>query len=69
MLIENRDKTPADIQVDVGSKTLPRTNGCALTSNRMTITSNPLADADNKVRYIFFYYSVTFVKYLIIITD
>lgn len=34
------------------SRTYPRTNG--VNSNaRMTITSNPLADADNKVRYIF----------------
>lgn len=35
----------------VSPKTLPRNNGC-VGSNRMNITANPLADADNKVRYI-----------------
>lgn len=40
---------------DYGSpRSFPRTNG--VTPNpRMTITSNPLADADNKVRYIIFF--------------
>lgn len=44
------------IQADAGdyvvnSKSLSRTNGC-IPANRMNITANPLADADNKVRYI-----------------
>lgn len=57
----DRDKATVEgsghhIQVDsndyiVSPKTLPRNNGCVGT-NRMNITANPLADADNKVRYI-----------------
>ncbi|CAH1174054.1 unnamed protein product [Phaedon cochleariae] len=51
--VDNRDKSVDDhhIQVDgneyvVGPKTIPKSNGC--TPNRITITANPLADADNK---------------------
>lgn len=33
----------------VGQKTVTRSNGCGI--NKITITTNPLADADNKVRY------------------
>ncbi|CAH0560050.1 unnamed protein product [Brassicogethes aeneus] len=53
----NKNDKPAveehHIQADcndyvVGTKSLPRTNGCALPGNRITITSNPLADTDNK---------------------
>lgn len=32
----------------VGQKTITRSNGCGI--NKITITTNPLADADNKVR-------------------
>ncbi|XP_018333733.1 interference hedgehog isoform X3 [Agrilus planipennis] len=32
----------------VSAKSLSRMNGCAVPGNRITITSNPLADADNK---------------------
>ncbi|KAJ8927158.1 hypothetical protein NQ314_020431 [Rhamnusium bicolor] len=54
---ENRDKGTVEdhhIQaegneyVEYGPKSIPRANGCVLPSNRITITPNPLADADNK---------------------
>lgn len=38
---------PNDFDYVVNPKS--RTNGCALPGNRITITANPLADADNKV--------------------
>lgn len=59
--MDNRDKAIVDdhtLQLDgneyvvVGPKSMPKSNGCA--PNRITITANPLADADNKVRYILF---------------
>ncbi|KAG5882564.1 hypothetical protein JTB14_011765 [Gonioctena quinquepunctata] len=51
---DSQDKPGADdhhIQVEgneyvVSPKSMPKSNGCA--TNRITITSNPLADADNK---------------------
>ncbi|KAI4462835.1 protein sidekick [Holotrichia oblita] len=63
----NNDKQPAEdlnhhIQVEnneyeyvMPSKT-PRANGCVISSNHITIRSNPLADADNKVRSNYFPY-------------
>lgn len=44
--------------VEYGQKS--RANGCVLPSNRITITPNPLAEADNKVRYIFTFSLVLF---------
>ncbi|CAH1098676.1 unnamed protein product [Psylliodes chrysocephalus] len=53
--VDNRDKAIVDdhtLQLDgneyvvVGPKSMPKSNGCA--PNRITITANPLADADNK---------------------
>ncbi|KAJ8912662.1 hypothetical protein NQ315_012738 [Exocentrus adspersus] len=34
--------------VEYGQKSIPRANGCVLPSSRITITPNPLAEADNK---------------------
>jgi hypothetical protein len=45
----------ADAEYVVGSKNAPRSNGC-VPPNRITITANPLADADNKVRYILLFF-------------
>jgi hypothetical protein len=41
----------ADAEYVVGSKNAPRSNGC-VPPNRITITANPLADADNKVSQV-----------------
>lgn len=48
----------------VGQKTITRSNGCGL--NKITITTNPLTDADNKVRYVhdFLYISLCIFKIL-----
>ncbi|XP_030767144.1 interference hedgehog-like isoform X2 [Sitophilus oryzae] len=49
-LTDTRDKPSSDhhIQSDVDAKTISRSNGCVLPGNKITITSNPLADAENK---------------------
>ncbi|XP_060531354.1 interference hedgehog-like isoform X2 [Cylas formicarius] len=54
-LTDTEDKPSVEhhIQADgtdyvVEAKSLPRSNGCAIPSNRITITPNPLADAETK---------------------
>ncbi|XP_050304096.1 brother of CDO-like isoform X2 [Anthonomus grandis grandis] len=55
----SRDKPTVDHHIaadsnDYGAepKTIPRSNGCALPGNRITITSNPLAEADKNATVI-----------------
>lgn len=62
----DKDDVNHHIQADandyvVSSKTLSRANGCIPPPSRITITPNPLADSDNKVRYIFSHFCFCFL--------
>lgn len=61
--MDNRHRGAADSRhgndYAVETMSVPRANG-VLPNNRITITSNPLADADNKVRYILLFISLCF---------
>ncbi|KAJ8973936.1 hypothetical protein NQ317_002440 [Molorchus minor] len=56
VFFDGRDKGSVDSHIqaegneyiEYGPKSKPRANGCALPSNRITITANPLAEAENK---------------------